>query len=171
MIEQVKIIHSFKRKQQEYASGTLDGEPVFIKVLLPHFYHLSKEWYQKLKPIPHSILLESQFFDDKCTILQPQMKGSILHVTLQQQHIEKNLERIKAFVKTGNDEYFYKLDINRNNLMVDLSRENVYLVDFDPCQKPKPKEAWISILKKVGRNLTHKSTQRRPVRYRRKRWL
>jgi hypothetical protein len=115
----------------------MNCEKIFLKPLPP----LAKQWHDTLKPFAKDLFLESQFFEDH--MLQPMMRGSIATEELSPEHLKKNTDKINDFIKRIQESTdpnviasFGKMDVNRQNFMIDMPRENVYFVDFGPCTHP-----------------------------------
>lgn len=148
-----------KLHQNRYGIGIRikDNKKLFIKLLSLAFYENSKKWHDKLKPLAKNLFLSSNFDDEKHIILQPMMKGSILNCKLQPNRVAKNVKKIKDFleqIKKCKDQslinYFNRIDMHRENIMIDHSEKNVYLVDFNPWPRCNNPEDWGQVIREIS---------------------
>tara|TARA_Y100000034_G_scaffold40320_1_gene49683 strand:- start:6 stop:602 length:597 start_codon:yes stop_codon:yes gene_type:complete len=142
--------------QNRYGCCELGNKKMFMKILSPGFYERSRKWHHILEPYVKNVYIKSYFDDERLIITQPKMKYCMTEVKLEGVHLDNNIQKIKDFLdrinKCKNESTLYtfsRMDIHRENFMIDEKKENFYMIDFDPWAKINPEGSWDRIIKEL----------------------
>ena len=136
---------------------TTDGKKrLYLKLLSPAFYKKSQKWHIALSPYAKGLFIPSNFDDEQHIITQPIMKDSILRWKLLPNYVDRNVKKITDFIKAIEEaedksivSLFNRMDIHKENFMVDGSRKKLYLVDFNPWMHVNKIELWDGVIKEI----------------------
>lgn len=144
--------------QNRYGQCELGEKRMFMKILSPGFYKRAKQWYKLLHPYAKNLYVDSFFDDQKRIITQPKLFGSLNQVSLKPEFLNKNIKKIKDFLNKIEEcrdkdvlRCFSRMDVHRENFMIDKERENFYMVDFDPWTHTNDINVWNQIIKEISK--------------------
>ena len=142
--------------QNRYGCCELGDKKMFMKILSSGFYNRARKWHHILEPYAKDVYIKSYFDDEKLIIIQPQMKYRMREVKLEGINLDNNIQKIKNFldrISKCKDETvlytFSRMDIHRENFMIDEAKKNFYMIDFDPWAKTNPEGSWNKIIKEL----------------------